>query len=658
MDQKGSCMYEELFTPHQIGKVTSPNRLVFEPMGNYYANLDGSVSDRDIAFYAERAKGGCGIVMTEVASVNSQTGRGNLRNLCTDKDEFIPGYKKMADAVHEYGSLLFVELYHPGCQGISFINGGSMASPSGQESGLIHMPCHEMTKEEIKATIEDFVSGTERMQKAGVDGVVLHAAHGYLLCEFISSYTNHRTDEYGGSIENRVRIIKEIVEGIRERCGDYPIILRFSADEYMRMIGIEGGMVLEDAVEMAKLFESFGIDALDVSAGNYETMNWAWEPAGFDEGWKEGNGEAIAKAVSIPVIACSVIRTPQGAVDFLKKGVAFVGSARQFFADPYWGCKAKNGKEHTIRKCISCLNCMESLMAADEENGMRCQCTVNIEGGEEIDCLPIKKDGEGRKVVIIGAGPAGLEAARVAAERGFRPVIFEAASAIGGQLNIANKPPKKDKLTWLIDYYKAMIGELGIEVRLNTPATAELIQAEEPYKVINAIGSSPVLPRSIEGLDGSWIITPPDVLSGKICLDGKKVCVVGSGMTGIETAEYLQDKGCTVALYEMADEIGPGLFFQNLIDVMGRLAPGGCAFYPKHQLLSAGEHEAIFKNTETGEQVTAAYDNIVISLGTRSNPAPADIQAAYPDLITIGDAKKAGRIRGAIEGGYRAAAAL
>ena len=650
-------MYEQLFTEKKIGNVTVPNRLVFEPMGNYYAELDGSVSERDIAFYAKRAEGGCGIIMTEVASVNSKTGRGNLRNLCTDSDKFIPGYQKMADAIHGYGSLLFVELYHPGCQGIAPLNGGSMASPSGQESELIHMPSHAMTVDEIHDTVDDFVNSAIRMKKAGVDGVVLHAAHGYLLCEFISSYTNHRSDEYGGSIENRVRIIKEIVEGIREKCGDYPIIIRYSADEYMREIGKDGGMVLDDAVEMAKLFESYGVDALDVSAGNYETMNWAWEPTGFDEGWKMHNGESIAKAVNIPVIACSVIRTPEAAVSFLNKGVSFVGSARQFFADPFWGEKVKNGREKEIRKCISCLNCMETLMAANEDNGLRCQCTVNIEGGEEGQYLPLNKDGNGRKVVILGAGPAGLEAARVAAKRGFKPVIFEKGSEIGGQLNLANKPPKKDKITWLIDYYNAMIDKYGIEVKLNTKATADAIKKEAPYKIINSIGSSPVLPRSIPGLDGDFIITPPDVLSGKVELTGKKICVVGSGMTGIETAEFLQEKGNEIELYEMADDIGPGLFFQNLIDVMGRLAPGGCKFFAKHQLISVSEHEAKFKNLESGDEVKASFDNIIISLGTRSNILDSEI-SDIPDVITIGDAEKAGRIRHAIEGGYKAALSL
>ena len=296
-------------------------------------------------------------------------------------------------------------------------------------------------------------------------------------------------------------------------------------------------------------------------------------------------------------------------------------------------------------------------MAADESNGIRCQCTVNIEGGEECQYLPLKKDGNNRKVVILGAGPAGLEAARVAAERGFKPVIIEKSSAIGGQLNLANKPPKKDKITWLIDYYRAMINKYGIEVHLNTEATAETISKENPYRVINAIGSSPVLPKSIPGLDQSFIITPPDVLSGKIDLTGKKICVVGSGMTGIETAEFLQEKGNTIELYEMADDIGPGLFFQNLIDVMGRLAPGGCKFFAKHQLVSVSEHEAKFKNLENNTEVTASFDNIVISLGTRSNSLPDSI-ASLSDIITIGDAEKAGRIRHAIEGGYKAALSL
>lgn len=650
--------YEKLFTPYKIGRLTVPNRLVFEPMGNYYSELDGSVSQRDIDFYSTRARGGCGLVMTEIASVNSRTGRGDMRNLCTDNDDFIPGYKKLADSIHQYGSLFFVELYHPGCQGVPQINGGNMASPSGQESKLTHALTHAMTLDEIHETINDFVEGAVRMQKAGVDGVTLHVAHGYLLCEFMSSYTNHRTDEYGGSLENRTRIVKEIIEGIREKCGDYPVIVRFSADEYMREVGQEGGMVLEEAMKAAKLFESYGADALDISAGNYETMNWAWEPSGFDEGWKEINGETIAKNVSIPVIACSVIRTPQAAEAFLDKGVTAVGSARQWFADPDWGNKVREGRENEIRRCISCMNCIESLMNSTEENGLRMQCTVNIEGGEEGTYLPHKTDGDGRKVVVVGAGPAGLEAARMAAVRGFRPVVFEKSDRIGGQLNLADKPPKKDKIDWLIDYYREMIKKYDIDVRLNTEATVDLISAEDPYRVISAIGSSPVLPRSIPGLDQDFIITPPDVLSGKVTLSDRKVCVVGSGMTGIETAEYLQSLGNSIELYEMADDIGPGLFFQNLIDVMRRLAPGGCKFFPKHQLLSVGRNEAKFRNTETGAEETATYDNIVVSLGTRSNPAEEAIRSAFPDMISIGDASRAGRIRHAIEEGYKAAVSL
>lgn len=649
-------MYEKLFEKGKIGSLEVRNRLVMEPMGNYYSELDGGVSQRDIDFYATRAKGGCGIVITETCSINSKTGRANPRNLCIDDDKFIPGYKKMADEIHKYGSALFLELYHPGCQGIAELNGGSMASPSGQESKLTHSKTHEMTVEEIKSTINDFVQGAVRAKKAGVDGVELHGAHGYLLCEFLSPYTNHRTDEYGGSLENRTRIIKEIMEGIRKECGrDYPVIIRYSVDEYMREVGIEDGMVLSDAIEMAKLFESYTIDALDVSAGNYETMNWAWEPTGFAEGWKIANGVAIRKAVNIPVIACSVVRHPETAMKFREEGVDFVGSARQFFADPEWGNKVQEGRVNELRKCICCLNCMETLMTCNEENGLRAQCTVNIEGGDECVYNDMKKDGDGRTVVVIGAGPAGLEAARVLAERKFKVVLFEKKGMIGGQLNYANKPPKKDKINWIMEYYESQIAKLDIDLRLNTEATAENVKALDPYAVFFAAGSSPVMPRSIPGIQGKNVFTPPQVLTGEVKFSNENICVVGSGMTGIETAELLAEQGNHIKLYEMADDIGPGLFFQNLIDVMGRLAPTGCEFYPKSQLVELGDNCAKFKSTVDGSESTCEYDHVIVSLGTRSNPVPEDLKEAFPDMIALGDAERAGRIRHAMETAYKAA---
>ena len=294
-------------------------------------------------------------------------------------------------------------------------------------------------------------------------------------------------------------------------------------------------------------------------------------------------------------------------------------------------------------------------MTCNEENGLRAQCTVNIEGGDECVYNDMKKDGDGRTVVVIGAGPAGLEAARVLAERKFKVVLFEKKGMIGGQLNYANKPPKKDKINWIMEYYESQIAKLGIDLRLNTEATAENVKALDPYAVFFAAGSSPVMPRSIPGIQGKNVFTPPQVLTGEVKFSNENICVVGSGMTGIETAELLAEQGNHIKLYEMADDIGPGLFFQNLIDVMGRLAPTGCEFYPKSQLVELGDNCAKFKSTVDGSESTCEYDHVIVSLGTRSNPVPEDLKEAFPDMIALGDAERAGRIRHAMETAYKAA---
>ena len=653
-------MFEKLFEPIAINKMVVPNRLVFEPMGNYYAELNGDASQRDIDFYAARGAGGCGLVITEVCSVNRTTARGDARNLVLDNDEAIPSFRRMAEATQATGAKFAVEIYHPGCQGVPpLCVDGVTVSPSGQESKLTHAPTRALTHDEVLATIDDFIQAGIRVWKSGADAVELHAAHGYLLCQFLSPYTNHRDDEFGGSVEGRAEIMRRIIQGVRQGTSpDFPIIVRLTADEYLREIGIDDGITLPLAVEYCKLFEAWGADAIDVSAGNYETMNWAWEPVGFDEGWKSVNGKTIAAAVNIPVIACSVVRHPETAMDLLEGGVAMVGSARQFFADPDWGNKVREGRSDLIRPCISCMRCIESLMAAHEDPFSPMVCSVNPEAGRECDLAPLAQDGAGRKVVVVGSGPAGLEAARVLGLRGFSVLVLEKEQVVGGQLVLAERPPKKWRLGWLVDYYRAALAELPVEIRCGVAATAETIKAEDPVAVIWAAGSTSVKPASIPGLDSPLVLTPSEAILADPALSGEKIVVVGSGMTGIEVAEMLSsEQGCHVDLYEMVEEIGPGIFFQNMIDIMGRLGQTDTTLNPGHRLLKVEGNEAFFEKADGG-QVSASFDHLVLSLGMRPAAAPAWTEELGIPVVVAGDAGAVGRIQEAVTGGYDAARSI
>ena len=649
-------MYEKLFSEGKIGNCTIRNRIVMEPMGHHLADVNGETNDRTVAFYAERAKGGVGLIITEVVRVNDEHGMADLGQMSLAKDERMGGIKKLADAVHGYGGKIFLQLHHPGNQGFCELNGNEpMRTPSGVMSHATNQPCRAMTVEEIHELEQDFAAAAKRAKDCGIDGVELHGAHGYLINQFLSPYTNKRTDEYGGSTENRMRFILEIYDAIREVCGpDYPVIARISVDEFLSMNGLDDGLKLEEGVQICKKLAEHGLDAIDVSAGIYETMNVSWEPAGYAQGWKSYLAKAVKEAVDVPVFCTSVIRDPGFAEKLLEDGTCdFIGSARQNFADPDWPNKAKEGRANEIRKCVSCLNCMECLFSADQ-TGIPAQCAINIRAGDELKYKDLKKDGAGRVVAVLGAGPAGLEAARILAMRGFKPVVFEAKDRVGGQLEYANKPPKKDKLTWLIDYYKSQIEKYDIEVRLNTPATAEALKELNPYKVFASTGSVPVMPRSIPGIDGPNILTTTQILTGEVKLSGEKVCVVGSGMTGIETADLLAEQGNSILLYEMLPDIGPGIFFQNLMDVMGRLNQHDVKMFPGHKLVCLKENSAEFEVVADGSKNSCEFDHAVISLGTRPNGPGEDILNAF-DVTLLGDAEKPGRIRHAVETGFVAA---
>jgi 2,4-dienoyl-CoA reductase-like NADH-dependent reductase (Old Yellow Enzyme family)/thioredoxin reductase len=654
-------MYELLFKEGTIGGMTVRNRIAMTAMGNHMALPGGEVSDIDVAFYEARAVGGVGLVILECLTIDYASGKGNFGQMSADDDRFIPGLKRLADAIHAHGSVVAAQIYHPGRQGIAELNGvPSMIAPSDVECQAVHQPVHAMSKDEIDDIVAKFAAAARRCKEAGIDAVELHGAHGYLITQFMSPYTNKRTDEYGGSFENRMRFITEIMEAVRAQVGpDYPIIVRLSVDEHLEYVGAPTeGIHLDEGIEIAKYVEKLGADALDISCGIYETMNTAWEPVGFDEGWKIDAPAKVREVVDIPVIGVAVVRNPDYAESILAEGkVDYVGSARQFFADPEWGNKAQEGRVGEIRRCISCMHCMETLMEADI-TGVTVGCAINYQGGREAQYgdAALRVDGGGRTVVVVGAGPAGLEAAIVLAKRGFKPVVFEAKPKAGGQLVFAATPPKKEKMLWQLEYQLHMIEKLGVEIRYGVAPTLNDINELAPYAVVVAQGSSPLLPASIAGLDQDNVFTPPQILSGEVSLASKNIGVIGTGMTGIETAEYLADAGNTVTLFEMVDSIGPGLFFQNLIDVMSRLGPHQPEIYTNHKLVKIDGQTAIFETVDTGEVKEFSFDAFLVSMGVAPNTALVEeLKANYERVFVVGDALEGGRLEPAISGGYKAA---
>lgn len=645
--------YPYLFSPGKIGNLELKNRIVMTAMGTGYSNLDGTPSDRIIKYYEERAKGGVGLIVTEVTRVNDDHGVATPGQITVTREEHIEPLRKLANTVHKYGTKIFVQLHHPGRQTYSSMIGGQpVVAPSPIPCGLCQQETKELTTEEVEGIVQDFINGAKIAKAAGVDGVQLHGAHGYLINQFLSPYTNRRTDKYGGSFEKRLTFIKEIIEGIRRECGeDYPLMVRLTVEEFLPSAGIhEKGLELRDGVRIVKALEEMGIDAIDVSAGMYETINTAIEPMSYPQGWRVYLAEAVKKEVNIPVIAVSAIRDPQFAEDLLEQGkLDFVGMGRTFLADPEWANKAKEGREEDIRKCISCLYCFETVFEGN------LQCAVNARLGREIEFGELQKDGEGRTVAVIGAGPAGMESARILAMRGFKPVIFEKTGEIGGQLLLANKPPYKEQINWLIDYQKTQLEKLKVQIRLNTEATVEELKKLDPYAVIVATGASPAIPP-IEGSDRDNVYSPGEILTGQAELEGKRVIVVGSGMTGLETAQFLAEKGNYVSVYEMLDEIGPGVYFQNLIDITSHLDKFDVNMVTGHKLVKIIDGQAIFEKTKTKEKVSIAADAVVLSLGVKPNNELVDeLKENFRNVKVVGDAKEPRKIGQAIKEGFEEA---
>ena len=654
-------MYQEIFKQGKIGNITLKNRLVMSPMGTSLAEMDGSPSEDMIAFYDARAIGGAALIIPEIARVNDLHGAGMMRQLSVSKDRHIEGLAKLAETVHKYGTKIFIQLHHPGRETVTALTGGPVVSASAIPCKYLQQETRALSTEEVKALIQQFISGAVRVKKAGCDGVELHAAHGYLLQQFLSPYTNKREDEYGGSFENRLRMITEIINGIRVQCGpDFPIGVRLSVEEFLDKTGVtEDYIHIQDGVKIAMALEKCGIDFIDVSVGLYETGSVCVEPISFPQGWRKDLIKAVKDHVSIPVIGVSCIREPQVAESFLEGGIVdFVSMGRSWLADEQWGLKVFEGRENEICKCINCLRCFESLNAWMGA-GIPAECAVNPRACRERLYGNAEYDTQEHKVVVVGGGPCGMIAAKTLAERGMKVTLVDRQSELGGTINLAKKPPFKERMGWIADYYNVEFEKLGVELKLDMEATADKIAEMNPDAVLVATGSKSVIPGSIPGITGENVYTIEDILSGKAGLKNKKVMIIGAGVTGLETAEYLCHEGNTVVLADMLDKVAPNANHTNVADVCGRLKEYNAQFMMAHALKEIKKDGVVLERLNDKINVEVAADAVVLSLGFRpDNHLVEELKEKGIHAQAIGNAVKDGTIAPASRSGFEAARKL
>ena len=656
-------MYTKLFTPGKIGKVEIRNRLVMSPMGTNIANLDGTPSDDMIDYYVARAKGGAGLIYTEVCRVNDAHGAAMLRQLSLTNERNVEGMGRMVQAVHENGAKMFCQLHHPGNETyISLTDGKHVVGASDRVCKLNQQPCRALTTDEVHELVGQFIVAAGRAKRAGFDGVELHAAHGYLIGQFFSPYTNNRTDEYGGSFENRCRFATEIIHGIHELCGDdFPVTIRISAEEFLDRTGVTEDYVhTKDGVMIAMAMEKEGVAAINVSVGIYETGVTVIEPVTYPQGWRTQIIKAVKDHVSVPVIAVNAVRDPAFAEQLLEGGVQdFIAMGRSWLCDPDWGVKAMNGQESSIRKCIGCLHCFETLMN-NMAVGMPPNCAVNPTVFKERRFSELKFDPDARKVAVIGGGPAGMCAALTAAKRGMNVTLFEKSESLGGLVKYASAAPLKESMNALTSFYEHELPLKGVDVRLGTAADMDTLEKLSPDAVIVATGAKPIVPKNIAGTDGKNVYGIFDVLGGKSGIENKTVLIAGAGITGLECASYLNARGCRTTVIDALDQIAPNDYRTIVLDDVTRLKAGGTQFMLKHALKEVKPSAAVLTDLDTGKDEEFVCDAVVLSLGLVSENALVEpLKERFKNVYVVGGADNAGgKIPGATNEAFRSVYAL
>lgn len=622
--------YRTMFSPVKIGTVQIPNRFATPPMGNNFANTDGTLSERSKAYYGARAKGGFGLITIESTVVYSEA-KGGPRKPCLFSDDTVDSFKMVADECHKYGAKVSIQLQHAGPEGNSQLTGFPLKAASPIPAAFGREVPEAISTEEVYRLIECYGDAAARAQRAGIDMVEVHCAHGYLVSTFISARTNNRLDEFGGCFENRMRLPRLIIENIRKKTGGtMPILCRINGSDE-----VDGGQSVQDAAAVAVyLDEVCGVDAVHVSRAVHLHDECMWAPGVIHGGFNAPLVTEIKNAVSVPVIAVGRFTEPQYAELMVRQGRAdIIAFGRQSIADPELPRKAKEGRLQELTPCIGCLlGCVPNMF-----KGNPITCLVNPSVGRESEIIEAETP---KKIAVIGGGPGGLYAAQMCAKRGHDVTLYEKSGELGGNFRIAAYPPGKGDITAAIRNMIVKCELNGVKTELNTEVTTDMMREIKPDAAIIATGSTPlVLP--IPGLSECGYITAQDMLDGKAQI-GKKALVVGGGMVGCEAAEFLAERGHEVAIIEMKDVIGA--------DVVPENRPFLFANFEKHHVdLEAGAKVSRFYTDGVSYELAdgtkgelRGFDSIILAMGSRSyNPLEEELKEIVPQVTVIGEAAKA-----------------
>jgi len=666
-------MWQLLFTAITINRLEIKNRIAYPALGLLYS-YDGTLNDRYYEYFREKAKGGAGLVTVGPVGIDI-AGSGRIA-LSLASDDRVPDFAKLAQIIKSEGARTFVQLFHAGAYSYSMLTDGVQPiAPSAVYSKYSKQMPREMTLEDIEIVQKAYVDAALRAKEAGFDGVEIIASAGYLITQFLSPITNKRTDKYGGSFENRVRFPKEVIEKVRQAVGkDFPISIRMAGNDF-----VPGSNTSRETPLFAKVYEEAGVDIINVTGGWHEArvpqLPMELPRAGY--AYLAAN---IKKAVNVPVMASNRISSPDEAERILRDSMAdMVNLGRVLIADPYWPKKAMQGKAKLIRPCVGCnQGCTDTLFS-----GMPVGCILNARAGYEFE-RSIVKTSQPLKIMIVGAGPGGLEAAVRAKEAGHEVEIYEKENEIGGQLYIAAAPPNKHELLEIIRYYKAMIEEYSIPVHYNTTVTIELINKKKPDHVIVATGAEALKPP-IKGIDLPHVYSAWDILRDNPKL-GRNVAVIGGGAVGIETALFIAHKGTlspealhflmfydaepvdrlkelitkgtsAVTIIEMLPSIGKDVGRSTKWIMKVGLEKFGVNVITSAKVTEITDKAVVF--SKENKTVAQEFDNVVIAVGSKPfNPLEQELQKAGIAYTIIGDCKKIGKINDAIHEAFLAIAKL